>query len=68
MEINESPIYLLLDATINPAGKDLPISIFESGVGGWVGEREGGGVCMLPVAICLAAPLWLVSLLGASLL
>ncbi|CAI7813703.1 unnamed protein product [Closterium sp. NIES-54] len=30
MDINESPIYLLLNPAINPAGKDLPISIFES--------------------------------------
>ncbi len=30
-DINESPVYLLLNPTINHAQKDLPISIFESG-------------------------------------
>jgi hypothetical protein len=29
-DINESPVYLLLNPTINHAQKDLPISIFES--------------------------------------
>lgn len=31
MDINESPVYVLLNPTINHAQKDLPISIFESG-------------------------------------
>lgn len=30
MEINESPIYLLMDSSINHANKDLPIRIYES--------------------------------------
>ncbi|KAG0624917.1 hypothetical protein M758_2G013900 [Ceratodon purpureus] len=30
MDINESPVYVLLNPTINHAQKDLPISIFES--------------------------------------
>lgn len=30
MEINESPIYLLMDPAINHTNKDLPIQIFES--------------------------------------
>lgn len=30
MDINESPIYLLLNPAMQPAGKDLPIAIFES--------------------------------------
>ncbi|XP_078443835.1 COP9 signalosome subunit 6A [Wolffia australiana] len=30
MDINESPVYLLLNPTINHAQKDLPITIFES--------------------------------------
>lgn len=31
MEINESPIYVLLNPTINPAAKDLPVTVYESG-------------------------------------
>jgi COP9 signalosome complex subunit 6 len=31
MDINESPVYVLLNPTINHAQKELPISIFESG-------------------------------------
>lgn len=31
MDINESPVYLLLNPAINHAQKDLPITIFESG-------------------------------------
>ncbi len=30
-DINESPVYLLLNPAINHAQKDLPIAIFESG-------------------------------------
>ncbi|KAK4753094.1 hypothetical protein SAY87_021892 [Trapa incisa] len=30
MDINESPVYVLLNPLINPAQKDLPITIFES--------------------------------------
>lgn len=32
MDINESPLYVLLNPSINHAQKDLPISIYESGV------------------------------------
>ncbi|KAG1363826.1 putative COP9 signalosome complex subunit 6a [Cocos nucifera] len=32
MDINESPIYVLLNPSINHAQKDLPVTIFESGV------------------------------------
>lgn len=35
MDINESPVYVLLNPTINHAQKDLPISIFESGEFFW---------------------------------
>lgn len=31
MDINESPVYVLLNPSINPAQKDLPVTIFESG-------------------------------------
>ena len=31
MDINESPIYMILNPTINHARKDLPITIYESG-------------------------------------
>ncbi|XP_039012272.1 LOW QUALITY PROTEIN: COP9 signalosome complex subunit 6a-like [Hibiscus syriacus] len=30
MDINESPLYVLLNPTINPAQKDLPVTIYES--------------------------------------
>ncbi|KAJ4829301.1 COP9 signalosome complex subunit 6a [Turnera subulata] len=30
MDINESPVYLMLNPAINPAQKDLPLTIFES--------------------------------------
>ncbi|KDO73937.1 hypothetical protein CISIN_1g021476mg [Citrus sinensis] len=30
MDINESPVYVLLNPSINPAQKDLPVTIFES--------------------------------------
>ena len=32
MDINESPVYLLLHPSINHAQKDLPLSIYESGM------------------------------------
>jgi COP9 signalosome complex subunit 6 len=32
MDINESPIYILLNPAINHAQKDLPITLFESGM------------------------------------
>lgn len=32
MDINESPVYVLLNPSINPAQKDLPVTIFESGM------------------------------------
>lgn len=32
MDINESPVYVLLNPAINPAQKDLPVTIFESGM------------------------------------
>jgi COP9 signalosome complex subunit 6 len=31
MDINESPVYLLLNPTINLSQKDLPVTIYESG-------------------------------------
>lgn len=31
MEINESPIYVLINPAINHAGKELPVTIYESG-------------------------------------
>lgn len=31
MDINESPVYVLLDPSINHAQKDLPVTIYESG-------------------------------------
>ncbi|XP_073029624.1 COP9 signalosome complex subunit 6a-like [Primulina eburnea] len=30
MDINESPVYVLINPSINPAQKDLPVTIFES--------------------------------------
>ena len=33
-EINESPVLLLLDPKINPTGKELPVSLHESGMRG----------------------------------
>ncbi|KAM7252301.1 hypothetical protein ACFE04_024184 [Oxalis oulophora] len=30
MDINESPVYVILNPTINPAHKDLPVTIYES--------------------------------------
>lgn len=30
MDINESPVYVILNPTINPAQKDLPVTIYES--------------------------------------
>ncbi|GFP90823.1 cop9 signalosome complex subunit 6a [Phtheirospermum japonicum] len=30
MDINESPVYVLLNPSINPAQKDLPVTIYES--------------------------------------
>lgn len=30
MDINESPVYVLLNPSVNPAQKDLPVTIFES--------------------------------------
>lgn len=32
MDINESPLYVLLNPSINPAQKDLPVTIYESGM------------------------------------
>lgn len=32
MDINESPVYVLLNPAINPAQKDLPVTIYESGM------------------------------------
>lgn len=32
MDINESPVYVLLNPSINPAQKDLPVAIYESGM------------------------------------
>lgn len=32
MDINESPVYVLLNPLINHAQKDLPVTIFESGM------------------------------------
>lgn len=31
MDINESPVYVLLNPAINHAHKDLPVTIYESG-------------------------------------
>jgi len=31
MDINESPVYVLLNPAINHAQKDLPVTIYESG-------------------------------------
>jgi len=31
MDINENPVYVLLNPAINPAQKDLPVTIYESG-------------------------------------
>lgn len=31
MDINENPVYVLLNPSINPAQKDLPVTIYESG-------------------------------------
>lgn len=31
MDINESPVYVLLNPLINHAQKDLPVTIYESG-------------------------------------
>lgn len=32
MDINESPVFVLLNPSINHAQKDLPVTIFESGM------------------------------------
>lgn len=32
MDINESPVYVLLNPAINHAQKDLPVTIYESGI------------------------------------
>lgn len=32
MDINESPVYVLLNPLINHAQKDLPVNIYESGM------------------------------------
>lgn len=32
MDINESPVYVLLNPAINHAHKDLPVTIYESGM------------------------------------
>ncbi|KAG6382596.1 hypothetical protein SASPL_157732 [Salvia splendens] len=32
MDINENPVYVLLNPSINPAQKDLPVTIYESEV------------------------------------
>jgi hypothetical protein len=31
MDVNESPVYLLLNPAINHSQKDLPVTIYESG-------------------------------------
>lgn len=31
MDINESPVYVLLNPAINHAQKDLPVTVYESG-------------------------------------
>ena len=35
MELNESPIFLLLDTTVDPARKDLPVTLYETGEQAW---------------------------------
>ena len=32
MDINESPVYVLLNPLINHSQKDLPVTIYESGM------------------------------------
>jgi COP9 signalosome complex subunit 6 len=32
MDINESPVYVLLNPAINHTQKDLPVTIYESGM------------------------------------
>ncbi|AQK58199.1 COP9 signalosome complex subunit 6a [Zea mays] len=36
MDVNESPVYLLLNPTINLSQKDLPVTIYESGKSIWI--------------------------------
>ena len=32
MEMNESPVYLILDPSPTPGQKDLPVSLYETGM------------------------------------
>ncbi len=52
-ELNESPLVLLLDTALNPAAKDLPITVYETGVSSicvlW------GGCSVLWVLACCSA-------------
>jgi hypothetical protein len=48
MDINESPVYVLLNPAINHAQKDLPITIFESGGSSkLIGPVQALYVCMI---------------------
>lgn len=41
IEFNESPIFMLLDTTISALRKDLPVTLFETGVGALGGQQQG---------------------------
>lgn len=44
IEFNESPIFMLLDTTISALRKDLPVTLFETGVGALVAQQQGRAV------------------------
>lgn len=47
MGLNESPVFLLLNPKVDVTRKDLPVSLYETGVWEWGGEGgargRGGG-------------------------
>ena len=48
MELNESPVVLLLNTRVDSVQKDLPVTLFETGRPGWCGRR---GVHPLSLAV-----------------
>ena len=48
MELNESPVVLLLNTRVDSVQKDLPVTLFETGRPGWYGRR---GVHPLSLAV-----------------
>ena len=56
MNINESPVFLLLDTDLSRKHKDLPVSLYESGAPTW--EMVPHVLCH-PAAMALVTPVWL---------